>query len=167
MAASSIPANTIRQTHRILLFYPKFRYRIPMPPARHAASLAVPFLQITDIDASLRFYCEGLGFVLTKHWSPEGRIRWCWLELDRVALMLQESKPPSPRGVGLSICISCVDAVAIDRDLQRRGVVAERPFVGNGLWVTGLADPDGYRIEFESPTPDLEGTVLEDLPPNQ
>lgn len=138
-----------------------------MPPARHAASLAVPFLQVTDIDVSLRFYCEGLGFVLTKHWSPAGRIRWCWLELDRIALMLQESNPPRPRGQGVSICIFCADAVAIYRDLQTRGVPAERPYVGNGLWVTALNDPDGYRIEFESPTQDLEESVLEDDPPNQ
>lgn len=24
------------------------------------------------------------------------------------------------------------------------------PFVGNGMWVTSLADPDGYWIDFES-----------------
>ena len=25
-------------------------------------------------------------------------------------------------------------------------------FVGNGLWVVPVTDPDGYRMEFESPT---------------
>lgn len=137
------------------------------PPPRHRCSLAVPFLQVTNMDDSLRFYCEGLGFVLTKHWSPAGKIRWCWLELDRVALMLQESHPATPRGQGVSICIFCTDAVAIYRDLQARKVPAARPFVGNGLWVTGVVDPDGYRIEFESPTNELEETILEDDPPNQ
>lgn len=24
-------------------------------------------------------YVEGLGFTMTRHWNPEGRIRWCWL----------------------------------------------------------------------------------------
>ena len=57
---------------------------------RHAVGQAVPFFNVTDMEASLRFYVEGLGFVLTKHWSPGGRIRWCWLKLDKVAIMLQE-----------------------------------------------------------------------------
>ena len=33
------------------------------------------------------------------------------------------------------------------------------PFVGNAVWVTPLSDPDGYRIEFESPTDVPEETV--------
>jgi hypothetical protein len=36
--------------------------------------------------------------------------------------------------------------------IQITGVQASKPFVGNGMWVTCLFDPDGYRIEFESPT---------------
>lgn len=137
---------------------------------RHRASLAVPFLNVTNIEASLRFYVDGLGFVLTNHWSPEGRVRWCWLELDKVALMLQEywrdgrpgGAPEGPLGQGVSICIFCEDAIAVYRDLKSRGVAARRPFVGNGLWVTGVTDPDGYRLEFESPTQDAEETVYEE-----
>ena len=33
------------------------------------------------------------------------------------------------------------------------------PFVGNAMWVTPLSDPDGYRIEFASPTDVPEETV--------
>ena len=51
---------------------------------------AVPFFNVTDIEASLRFYVDGLGFVRTKEWVPEGRVRWCWLQLGEAALMLQE-----------------------------------------------------------------------------
>jgi hypothetical protein len=40
--------------------------------------------------ASLRFYLDGLGFTITRQWEPDGRIRWCWLELGQVAVMLQE-----------------------------------------------------------------------------
>ena len=126
---------------------------------RHAVNLAVPFFGVTDIDASLRFYVDGLGFVLTNQWSPEGRIRWCWLELDKVAVMLQEyvrggghpDPPKGPLGQGVSVCFMCDDAIAIYRDITARGIPAKRPFVGNGLWVTSVADPDGYRLDFESP----------------
>jgi lactoylglutathione lyase len=136
-------------------------------PPRHSVSLAVPFLHVTDIESSLRFYIDGLGFRLTNHWSPEGRIRWCWLELDRVVLMLQEywregrpaGRPDRPLGQGVSICLFCEDAVAVYSDLIARGIPAAQPFVGNRLWVTTVTDPDGYRLDFESPTDEPEETV--------
>ena len=128
---------------------------------------AVPFFNVTDIEASLRFYVEGLGFVLTNQWVPEGRIRWCWLQLGEAAVMLQEywrdgqpaGAPEGPLGQGVSICFMCADALAIYLDLTSRGIAAARPFVGNGLWVTSVKDPDGYALYFESPTDVLEDTV--------
>lgn len=128
---------------------------------------AVPFFGVKDIDASLRFYVSGLGFKLTQQWAPEGRIRWCWLELGGAALMLQEywkdgrpgGGPDGPLGQGVSICFMCADALAVYHDANARGLAASRPFVGNRLWVTSLIDPDGYRLDFESPTDVPEGTV--------
>ena len=137
----------------------------PKPAAN--VKQAVPFFNVTDIDASLRFYVEGLGFVLKNQWTPEGRIRWCSLELGAVVVMLQEywrdgqrgGVPDGPLGQGVSICFMCADALAIYKDLVARGVSAQRPYVGNGLWVTSVTDPDGYRLDFESPTEVAEDTV--------
>jgi lactoylglutathione lyase len=131
---------------------------------------AVPFLNVTNIEASLRFYVDGLGSVVTNQWIPEGRVRWCWLQLGNAALMLQEywrdghpaGAPAGPLGQGVSICFMCADAIAIYRELISRGVAAQRPFVGNGLWVTSVSDPDGYRLDFESPTDVAEETVYSD-----
>jgi catechol 2,3-dioxygenase-like lactoylglutathione lyase family enzyme len=131
---------------------------------------AVPFFMVTDIEASLRFYVDGLGFALTNEWRPEkagGRIQWCWLQIGDAALMLQEYwrdgrpsvAPPGPLGQGVSVCFMCADAIAIYHELVARGVAAERPFVGNGLWVTSVRDPDGYQLYFESPTAVPEETV--------
>ena len=137
--------------------------------AKPAANVkqAVPFFNVTDIDASLRFYVGGMGFVLKNQWAPEGRIGWCWLELGDVAVMLQEYRrdgqrggaPDGPLGQGVSICFMCADALTIYKDLISRGVAAQRPHVGNGLWVTSVMDPDGYRLDFESPTDVAEDTV--------
>src|SRR4030095_6883619 len=82
---------------------------------------AVPFFNVTDIDASLRFYVDGLGFQLTNEWTPEGRIRWCWLELDEVAVMLQEywrdGKPGGAPGGGLrqggAVCFIGAGAIGV------------------------------------------------------
>lgn len=99
--------------------------------------------------------------------DSRGRIRWCLLELDDVAVMLQEywrdghqgGAPDGVLGQGVSICFMCADALAIYRDLISRKVDAQRPYVGNGLWVTSVTDPDGYRLDFESPTDVPEDTV--------
>ncbi|HEV7673487.1 MAG TPA: hypothetical protein VGQ12_03045 [Candidatus Angelobacter sp.] len=64
---------------------------------------------------------------------------------------------------GVTICFQCKDALAIYREFIARGVEAKRPFVGNGLWVTSVQDPDGYRLEFASPTDVPEETVFSDV----
>jgi len=135
---------------------------------------AVPFFGVTNMEASLRFYVEGLGFKMTRWWipdrpadKPDGRIRWCWLERGDAALMLQEflpdRRPTETLGTGASLSFMCEDALALYREFKSRGIVARnRPFVGNRLWVVPVADPDGYRIEFASPTDAPEETELEE-----
>ena len=115
---------------------------------------AVPFLWVADLEASLRFYLNGLGFSKKKQWIEDGKLRWCWLELGAGALMLQEYQPgkipPHKRGEGVTICFQCNDALAVYHDCVARGLHPEPPFVGNAMWVTILNDPDGYTINFES-----------------
>ena len=129
---------------------------------------AVPFFRVSNIEKSVRFYIDGLGFTMTKQWTPEGKLRWCWLELGTAALMLQEFRkeglnawaPDGKVGLGVSICFQCEDAVALYREFFSRGIRATRPFVGNAMWVTTVEDPDGYKLEFESYTDAPEESVL-------
>jgi lactoylglutathione lyase len=124
------------------------------------------FFGITDMEASLRFYVDGLGFAMTNKWTPDGdgKVRWCWLQLGDGAIMLQEyraaKKPDGKLGLGVTICFQCKDALAIYREVSSRGIEAKRPFVGNGLWVTSVHDPDGYKLEFASRTDVPEETVF-------
>jgi len=130
---------------------------------------AIPFFFVADMDASLRFYLDGLGFTKTKQWTPHGKIEWCWLEIGDAALMLQEYRegraPATPVGLGVSINFICDDALALYHDFTARGVAAHRPFVGNGMWVTGVKDPDGYALFFESVTDADEESIYEPPPP--
>jgi len=147
---------------------------------------AVPFFGVTNMEASLRFYVDGLGFKMKhcwipnreedmKHWwipnregdKPNGRIRWCWLELGDAAIMLQEFLPERQAqetlGTGASVCFMCEDALELYREFKSHGIQTRKPpFVGNRLWVVPLTDPDGYRIEFESPTDAPEESELEE-----
>ena len=141
----------------------------PKPQLERNVKQAVPFFLVTDIERSVKYYVEGLGFRMRNKWIDEGKLQWCWLELDDVGLMLQEIRkvpkdghelppPPQKLGEGVSICFMCEDALEIYHSVTARGIEAQRPFVGNGLWVTSLRDPDGYHLDFESPTDEPEET---------
>ncbi len=120
---------------------------------------------ISNMERSLDFYLQKLGFILKNKWEPHGKIEWCWLELGNAALMLQEYRqgPPSTKlGEGMSICFICEDALAIYDEIKSKGLLPEEPFVGNNAWVVGLTDPDGYRIFFESMTDAPEETMYSD-----
>lgn len=129
---------------------------------------AVPFFGVIDMQQSLAFYVDGLNFRMTNKWIDDGKLRWCWLEIDSAAIMLQEfrkegpnaSSPGGKLGTGMSICFICEDALEIYRRALDRGLQPSEPFVGNNMWVTSLTDPNGYKIEFESYTDVPEDTTL-------
>jgi len=131
----------------------------------------VPFFGVSNMVESIRYYVDGLGFKITKKWVHDGKIRWCWLERDGAALMLQEfwkeghhaNLPTEKLGVGVTICFICKDALVIYHEVKSRGIPASKPFVGNGMWVTSLTDPDGYHLDFESYTDMPEGTEFHEI----
>lgn len=146
---------------------------------------AVPFFGVRNMEASLKFYIEGLGFKMKRWWipdraedKPDGRIRWCCLELGEAAVMLQEflkqgehniylegqiTTIPEELGFGVSINFQCLDSLALYRAFKSRGVqIAKKPFVGNRLWCVNVIDPDGYQLWFNSPTDAQEESELEE-----
>jgi lactoylglutathione lyase len=128
---------------------------------------SVPFFAVSNMEASIRFYVEGLGFEMTQKWIDKGKLRWCWLQRGGAALMLQEFRteghdawvPECKVGEGVSINFICRDALAIYHEVTARGIKMDTPFVGNRMWVVGTKDPDGYRLFFESDTDVPEETV--------
>ena len=109
------------------------------------------------MEASIRYYADGLGFEITHQWPSHSQPRWCRLARGGAALMLQQFpteghdawRPEGPVGVGVAIYFICADALALYRAFRSRGIEASQPVVGNGMWVTSLSDPDGYQIHVE------------------
>jgi catechol 2,3-dioxygenase-like lactoylglutathione lyase family enzyme len=115
----------------------------PSPNVRQV----VPFFRVSDMQRSVRFYLDALGFSMKHQWVVDGTLRWCWLTLGGASLMLQEfsehsQDAPSPGqkvGLGVSLCFQCEDALALYREFTSRGVAAQEPFVGNRMWVVMLS----------------------------
>ena len=134
-----------------------------------SVTAVVPLLMVTSMERSLAFYVEGLGFTIKNRWMPDGRLRWCWMALGEAALMLQEANDSTREkmsaagkvGNGVGLYFQCQDAIAIYRDAATRGIQAlHEPQVGNFTWEVFFADPDGYKINFSSPTDLPEETLL-------
>jgi catechol 2,3-dioxygenase-like lactoylglutathione lyase family enzyme len=131
---------------------------------------AMPLFMVSNMESSLKFYTEGLGFTIKNTWIPRGKIEWCWLQRDGGPLMLQEfrgteSKPylsGDKPGAGLSIWFQCQDSLALYNEFIEKGINADEPFVGNGLWDVHVTDPDGYNLHFESLTDVPEETKYSD-----
>lgn len=122
------------------------------------------------MEASIRFYVNGVGCEIRDKWEPDGKLRWCWLTLGEAALMLQEFPTSGPDswtpsgevGEGVTTVFICEDALQAYRQFSARGLNASQPFVSNAMWLTSLTDPDGYRLDFESDTDVPEGTRLQE-----
>lgn len=121
----------------------------------NAKTQLVPLLETADLQRSVRFYCDGLGFRITESWEPGGQLAWCRIERKGTALMLQQVCSEGPKdalnGRGIMLYLICADAVAEHRTLTRRGIAASQPETAfYGMVQTFLTDPDGRQLCFES-----------------
>ncbi len=115
----------------------------------------VPLLIVEDMDRSLGFYRDRLGFAVVRTWEPDGRIAWCRAERDGVAIMLQEAcdedGPAEGRGRGTALFLHCDDANVEHQRLGKLGLELAPPQVAfYGMNQFFLTDPDGYELCFQN-----------------
>ena len=118
-----------------------------------------PLLAVSNIDRSVEFYTERLGFrVATEARDDANKLFWCRLERDGAALMLgtaddDEDGQPGERGRGVCLYFICDEADAIHAEFTSRGLTLNAPAVAYyGMKQLFVPEPDGYLICFESPT---------------
>jgi catechol 2,3-dioxygenase-like lactoylglutathione lyase family enzyme len=124
----------------------------------------VPELDVTDLETSLVFYSQVIGFTIV-YQRPEER--FAYLDLDGANLMLEEAAGPGRRfhtalierpfgrGMNLQIAVSDVDALhgrvlaagaEVVIPLEERRYRVDAQSVGQKQFV--VADPDGYLLRF-------------------
>ncbi|MBS1523738.1 MAG: VOC family protein [Bacteroidetes bacterium] len=121
---------------------------------------STPLFMVSNMEASLKFYVDGLGFKIMNTWTPRGTIEWCWLQREGGSIMLQEVRMTTDKsylagnkpGAGVSIWFQCRDSLVLYHEFLDNGIKPDEPFVGNGLWDVRIVDPDGYYLHFESKT---------------
>lgn len=121
-----------------------------------------PLLTVQDIDRSVEFYRDQLGFSVVGNAETDGKLFWCRLERGGSCIMLQQAEeedgPAEGRGRGISLYVVCDDTDAVHAELANRGLQLSPPSVAYyGMKQLFVPEPDGYSICFESPTDNWSG----------
>ena len=119
-----------------------------------------PLLEVTDLEASVTFWCERLGFTVIGQAESEGHRFWCRLVRGGACVMLQEGAGNAPSGPapGVTLYFVCDDADAMYGDLVSRGLELDPPVDAYyGMRQIFVTDPNGYALCFESPTEHWKG----------
>ena len=114
-----------------------------------------PGITVNDLDRSIAFYTEGLGFVIKDKWEEEGKLAGVelWAGAARLVLTQDDFKKGRDRVKGIGIRLWFYTAQDLDGLAARAkasGIVldqepADMPW---GARVFMLTDPDGFKISF-------------------
>ncbi len=126
---------------------------------------ARPVLHVIDVEASLRFYVNRLGFTSPWRYDEDGRVHVAQVDRQGCALILADTWPEKI-GKGLMFISLNVEpqsrgaAVALDAlraELEAKGVPVKEGSWGYRLLV--VDDPDGNQLFFNYPSETASGKV--------
>jgi glyoxylase I family protein len=114
-----------------------------------------PLLAVTDIERSIAFYRDQLGFTVVGDAKNKGRVYWCRLHRGGASIMLQQAEAEDGsrelRGRGVALYFVCDDADVAYAELTARGLKLDPPTTAcYGMRQVFVPEPDGYSICFES-----------------
>jgi catechol 2,3-dioxygenase-like lactoylglutathione lyase family enzyme len=140
---------------------------------------ARPVLHVTDVEASLRFYVDRLGFTSPWRYDEDGRAHVAQVDRQGCALILADTWPEKI-GKGLMFISLNVEslnaesqnaesamreaaAAAVDAlraELEAKGVLVKEGSWGYRLLV--VDDPDGNQLFFNYPSETASGEIARD-----
>ncbi len=126
------------------------------PQAFRARQLSVA-LTVNDLQKSLEWYCDRVGFHLEERYEHEGELRGASLLAGDVTIVLSQEDGAKGwdrvKGQGLRLYFSTaqeVDEVAADIK-ERGGTLASEPAdMPWGVRAFHLVDPDGFHMTIAS-----------------
>jgi catechol 2,3-dioxygenase-like lactoylglutathione lyase family enzyme len=128
---------------------------------------ARPVLHVTDVEASLRFYVDRLGFTIPWRYDADGRARVAQVDRQGCALILADTWPEKI-GKGLMFISLNVEPAsheaavaaldALRAELEARGVPVKEGSWGYRLLV--VDDPDGNQLFFNYPNEPASGKTV-------
>jgi catechol 2,3-dioxygenase-like lactoylglutathione lyase family enzyme len=126
---------------------------------------ARPVLHVADVEASLRFYVDQLGFTSPWRYDEGGRARVAQVDRQGCAFILADTWPEKiGKGllfVSLNVERQTPEAHAAAVDALRTELEAKGVPVKDGSWGYRLLvvdDPDGNQLFFNYPNETTSGT---------
>ena len=127
---------------------------------------ARPVLHVTDVETSLHFYIDRLGFTSPWRYEEDGRARVAQVDRQGCALILADTWPDKI-GKGLMFISLNVEPVtqaaeldALRSELETKGVSVKEGSWGYRLLV--VDDPDGNQLFFNYPNETASGKTVGD-----
>lgn len=126
--------------------------------ALQARSLG-PSLTVNDLQRSIRFYRDGLGFSVGQEWKEEEKLMGVMLEAGKAFVMLGQDDfakgKDRTKGVGVRLYIETdqdVDALAQQAKVAGLALDSGPADLGWGPRGFTLTDPDGYKLTVANPS---------------
>jgi len=127
---------------------------------------ARPVLHVADVEASLRFYVDRVGFTSPWRYDEDGRAHVAQVDRQGCALILADSWPEKVgKGlifISLNVEAATPDAAAAALDALRAELEARGISVKEGSWGYRLLvvhDPDGNQLFFNYPRETASGEL--------
>jgi|GEM_PF-224176 len=120
-----------------------------------------PLLRVFDMEASLAFYVDILGFTVRESAGDADDVGWVWLSKNDINLMLntqfespdRPAHPESHRVIthqDTVLYLGCPDVDDTYKELKSKGLKMKPPrFTSYGMRQLYLHDPDGYGLCFQ------------------
>lgn len=125
-------------------------------PAFTLGSIAAGFTA-NDAAASVKWYCDVLGFMVRERWEQNGRFLGASVGLGPVTLHIGQDDWRMGRdrvkGQGTRLYITTGPGIEqYAADVQARGGVLDQPLSeGWGFKTFGINDPDNFKLSFMTP----------------